>query len=623
MLPSCSRKVASVLALTLAGGFAALSWGCDEKSEKPLVAAPGPRPIVEWPETSRSVFALHMTSHVDTSLSMSRVEFTLDAEVRVHVGPPSGDGQSLLLEMTGARFAAPDNQESFGALAEELERPFGAVLRQGALSEERLAPGLSNFAASIQRTVLGALQVSDRVGEGDWSATEFDSSGQYQASWKQLGEGTFSRTKQKYIPIEVKTPGFPDQIIAPEVTRSLGKYTIKSGRLASVNLEESVALRLGANKVHSDTELSLTQVSASSPEERPQKGPVEWQKLWNATKKHTPGQPYGGTVPRSVFDEQRVGQYTYESALQVLVLESEQREKSQAAGASKEPEDAESGHARAFSALAAILRTQPEARKKAAAQIPKGGHEAGILANALASSGAAASQAELVLLLSADDASKHAAARSLVRVEEPTPETVAAVLGLCGDTRYLKFCYYGAGTFTRRLREQGHTERADELVKFLVGGFKSKKPDERMIILRGFANAGTPESVPLVAPLLLSEDQREREAATDALRLVPGTDVDTLLSERLSKDLSVNVRMSVVSAALVREQSPVLEHAIVQAALHDENSGVRKQAVRAMARWLRDAPELRAPLEKVASEDENQLVKTYAQAALSSDRKDL
>src|SRR5690606_39124162 len=149
---------------------------------------------------------------------------------------------------------------------------------------------------------------------------------------------------------------------------------------------------------------------------------------------------------------------------------------------------------------------------------------------------------------------------------------------------------------------------------------KSKAPDGRSIILRGLANAAAPQSVSRVAPLLQAQDQREREAATDALRLVAGGEVDVLLSGRLETAGSVGVRMSVVSAALVREPSIVLEHAVVQAALQDENSGVRKQAVRAMARWLHDAPRLRAPLEKVASQDQNKLVKSYAQAALSREQ---
>lgn len=605
----------SVSALSLAGGVAVLSWGCEEKKkdEPPVAAAPERHAVVQWEHGSRSSYALHMRSHLDASVAMARVEFDLKASVTVSVGPSDGEERSLLVEIADAQFAAPHDDGSFQALADELTRPCGAVMRHGALVEERLSPGISTFAASIQRTVLAALQVSDRSGDGPWSVTEYDSSGQYQATWQELGNGTYSRKKTKYVPVKVAAPGFPDQEIAPRVAHSEGKYTLDGGTLISVRLEERIALDLGAKKIESDTELSLTRSPASPPE-------IQWQKVWNQTKPHTPGQPYGGEVDSSVFDQQRIGKHTYDSALEVLVRESEQRKKGQQTGTAIKPEDQEQGHARAFSALAAILRTQPDARKRAAARIPQGGPEAGILANALASSGVAASQAELVRLLAADDESKHAAARSLVRVERPTPETAMAVRRLCDDTRYLKFCYYGVGSFSRRLRELGQSQRADELASFLLEAFKSKAPDERIIILRGLANAAAPQSVSWVAPLLQAQDQREREAATDALRLVPGNEVDVLLSERLENDVSVGVRMSVVSAALVREPSIVLEHAVVQAALQDENSGVRKQAVRAMARWLHDAPRLRAPLEKVASEDQNKLVKSYAQAALSREQ---
>lgn len=609
------RRIVRASAFSLVAGVAFLLWGCEEKTrdDPPTASAPERHSVVPWDHGSGGPYSLRMQSHLDTSLAMGRVEFDLKATVVVFVDPAVGDDRSLLVQIADAQFSGQNSEGAFQDLAEELTRPCGAVMRHGALVEERLSPGISKFAASIQRTVLAALQVSDRVGDGPWSATEYDSSGQYEARWQDLGDGTYSRMKTQYVPVKVAAPGFPDQKIAPRVAHSEGKYVVDQGRLVSAKLAERIALDLGAKRIESETELSLVRSAAKAPE-------IQWQTIWNQTKAHKPGQPYGGEVDPSVFDQQRIGSHTYESALKVLVREEEQRRQAEQAGVEIEPENREQGHARAFTALAAILRTQPDARKRAAARIPRGGPQAGILANALASSGVAASQAELVRLLATDNESKHAAARSLVRVENPTPETVLAVRGLCNDTRYLKFCYYGAGSFSRRLRGLGQVERANELSAFLLEAFKSKAPDERIIVLRGLANAAAPESVPWVAPLLHAKDQREREAATDALRLVPGDEVDALLSERLESDVSVGVRTSVVSAALVREPSTVLEHAVVQAALSDENSGVRKQAVRALARWLEDAPRLRAPLEKVATEDQNKLVKSYAQAALSKER---
>jgi hypothetical protein len=545
------------------------------------------------------------------------VEFVLSGRVELAARTTEG-GTQLALRVLNARFESEGQSvDQYAALGQDLAQTYVLTLHDGVTVGEALPPRISTFAASILRSLGNALQLGPGTpsADGSWKTEELDGTGKYRVQYRALPAADphiIERKKLSYWPTPVPNanPLLGKQTLEPQVVSSTGTLRLgRQGTLEQISTTEEIALAIIKGVVNGRTELQLVkevEVSAWKP---------DWQATLAVALPATPGAPFGQGPAPEVIDAQRIGDYTFDSALKEL------RQEAQAQELARQNKLARSGselNTRAFSAMIGLLRLRPEARERAAALVAKREPVSGTLADALSSAGTPECQAVLVGLLSAAEPTKQQVASSLVRVEAPTQASESAVRGLCADERYLEYCLFGLGSYARKLRDGGNGARAAQLGKFLVERFGTAKPGvERLLVLRGIANSGDVQAFPFVSPLLNDSTASLRAAAVDAIRLMPGAEVERALIERLGKDTSTGVRLSVISAAAARPQSEALRAAVVHAALNDTNSGVRNQAVRVMAKWLPEVPSLHEPLSKVAQSDANDSVKSAAIAALA------
>ena len=114
-----------------------------------------------------------------------------------------------------------------------------------------------------------------------------------------------------------------------------------------------------------------------------------------------------------------------------------------------------------------------------------------------------------------------------------------------------------------------------------------------------------------------AKSHQEQAAAVDAIRLMQHPEVDLILASSLSAPHS-NVQVAALDALAVRPPSDALATALAQAGRADRKPEVRLKAVRLMGQWLPDRPELRADLQRLATEGEPTKIREAARLALGS-----
>jgi hypothetical protein len=175
--------------------------------------------------------------------------------------------------------------------------------------------------------------------------------------------------------------------------------------------------------------------------------------------------PSVAAVDRAALDAAKVGKFTFDTAVlalaasandQLLLTDREQKLATPEENATRERRLNE--HNRVFSALTAILRTQPETPTRAVALIRAGKAPAKLLVDALAAADTPVAKEALVRLVG--DAGlgtdlRAAVAHDLSRVDTPTPETVTALTSLLDTPDYGLIALYGLGTQARHFRDGG------------------------------------------------------------------------------------------------------------------------------------------------------------------------
>ena len=93
-------------------------------------------------------------------------------------------------------------------------------------------------------------------------------------------------------------------------------------------------------------------------------------------------------------------------------------------------------------------------------------------------------------------------------------------------------------------------------------------------------------------------------------------EVDQLIAERLLRERGALVRNAALSALSPRPVTPALLEAVERVASTSEDSQGRMEAVRLLARWVREATSVRATLDKVARTDAEPKVREEARRVL-------
>jgi hypothetical protein len=560
-------------------------------------------------------YALALDSHANLPQGAQPFDVALRAQLELASTRTPGLYSARLV---APRFEATAEQAGdFARLADELAKPFAVRVEAGRVVEHRVSRGLGAFAVATLRSITAALQRPDPAAQGA-SVREWDSTGEYEARYA-ANETGFIKQKLRYTRLLGAQLLGSGQL--PAVTSSRADLLLADGRLQRVVSQE----RIGSPLVQGltldvDNRVELTRRGDGVP--APGDGALAT--LDTAVKAD---QPYLDAVPRAAFDAARDDGRSIEALIAALAATqaSDRGHPDAADGAAlskdeeKQRTDELGDRLDAFSALVGKLRADPSAVTPVIAAVQSDSPVARKLMSALVAAGHGDTLVAFARDASRDVKKRRVALSALVRSQNPTPAACDLLLSLLGDDAFEEHTRYGLGTYARRLREQGHSERAAELVKPLFDELaQARDENRRLTLLRGIANAASPVALPAVRSDLTSPNPRLREGAIYALSMVKGGDVDAVFAERLRAEPEPKLReLMLMRMAQHRPPSATLVRAMEQMLADPTQAAHWPSIVRALAPWQRDVPAARRLLERTARAHQDASLRAAARASVA------
>jgi hypothetical protein len=590
---------------------------------------------IDWPPERTLAYDLSLVTSTELP-SQSSFELVLTARLELSVLSRSADRVELavllrhpkLTASSGARDPALDRIER------DLSKAAWFELVGGKLSRERFAADLAPEAVATERSLLAALQLPGHAGsETQWTATEFDGTGRYRARYavEPAGSSATTVTKQRLGYEDLLATGKLSSLdrsgMAPRVIHSELALHLDRGELRSVHGKEQLEVAMLGSKLVTRSSLDLELTGAI---EAPGIASMR-SELLASTREIAPESGYGATAERGRFDRVRANGESFEELVQALARETASSADTRAVGQLNGvpvpgPEAARSKERLGkrldvFSSLVALLRQAPENVAKTRQLIDSGSPLSRELVDVLGSTGTPLAQ-EVLAAIALDSTRarvlRAAAATSLIRLEQPSPASIATLHAMTRDPMLTDFGVFGLGSASRRLRERGDVADADRIASELVQHLQAATDDRvRIRTLRGIANSAYPGAVEAVAPLLKARPRSVRSAAVEAVRLIRTPAADALVAEAAADAESSIVRNTAVQVAGMRAPSDVLLEAMKRLALNEPDDSTRQHAVEVIARWLPRRSDIRSLLEQVSVSDRKKPIKDVALAALN------
>lgn len=584
---------------------------------------------IAWSESKRYEYEVSLRTQVAFSgvpAGVVELKGRMGVEARRRPG-----GWELGLDARQMKFVAQEGttaQQFHEFDAQLANARYSAVLEKGRLESHRGDPTLEATVRNALLTLVSQFQVSDDAAKSPDELRGIDSSGRYVYSYepssntdwirkKELYEEVFLRGKQRVEQL-AKGPGL-------DVERAAAKLTFRDGILVSLSSDEVVNSKLeNSAAIRGVTRLTMKLVKTSEPR-------IDWQKR----QEEAEALPLSAFTPgevRARFDEKRIGDFTYESALAELIrLEKEKEQDEKLVGSTngvpsdpalvKRTRERLSKYQSAFGAMVAILRTQPDKLERADRDLAKQGIAFNPLIDAVSSTGTPAAQKivqKRVVDPKLELLKRVQAATGIARVERATPETIDALASLIGHSELRQFGSYGVGTASRLLSEAGDEEgsvRAFSILKNHLA--QATSPTEQANLLLGMSNSARPELVQVAQPYLSHASERVRHAAIQSLRLVDGPRAAEIFVTVLKSE-SYHDRRIAIESLENRQATRELTSVLVQLAETSKRSAERLASVKILARWRKDSVAAQDALIRIAKNDEREVIRTAAQQALRS-----
>ncbi|HEX6764899.1 MAG TPA: HEAT repeat domain-containing protein [Polyangiaceae bacterium] len=644
-MPGCRANKARARSRALAGIFFVVSAtaACSvrephEKTEQANGASSrelAPAGLMTWRPNTRSTYDLSLKSRIGFGAVSDLSDVELSGRLFVTRPPETKTAASSLVSLhvrlpeAGIASEHGVSAADRSALAAELSAGFVVDLERGRVRSVRMAPSASAFAANLARTIAAELELPAPSGGAPerWEERQSDATGTYRAEYRAVTpEGRYRRRKLGYDSHTLTSPGASSVklTLTPEIVASEATVELERGELRSLDSSEKLKTGLaGQEQATVETRLTLKRV-AIEPAASSGADLLSVASL----RELGPAVPSARKQGGQALDAAKIGSFTLESALSTLErLVGDTEEPLLSAGQNEAPEARAlrekrvAEHNRAFSALVAILRSDPAALERAAGLVQKRPESAKLLLDAIASVDTPEAQDRLVALAQArelDVEFRRKVALSVVRIQTPTARTVEALMRWLDDETLRIHATYGLGSMARlvRGRDPELATRAGRALIERLG--RASAAVERVHALRGIANSGDSAAFPAVRALLTDENDSVRGAAVEALRLMDHPDVDATIAARLTRERSNQALRAVLNAAKLRTPSPLLAEALSTVALSSKDSQSRYRAVQLMASWLDEEPSLKTALLEIAKRDESDAVRRAAQDAVHS-----
>ena len=590
---------------------------------------------VNWPVSEVLQYQIHMDNKTFANVSDPVFDFSLKALLDVVPLKKTAGKIDFMYRMKNVVFTGSQqtHEAQYESVSKELLSPIGVSIGEGKLVSLSFVPGISVHAVGVWRAIAAAMQFPEEVVDGAQSVTEYDASGEYVMKYSlkrddgnASGRVSLTRQKLKYNkPLRSDgTKLFTMANVVPTVQRSTGLIAI-DGFPKVIESDDAIQVAISAGgSIRSSTSLKIVfkKKQAMQP---------ELSAMAAATRHWTTisgREPYAAPLPIDAMDTQRMGSFTFDSAVAILEKLSEDPDKKQLWG-KKNRETASAANvtkgkewtekwSKPFAALPAFFRQQPDTISKAKKLILADSPAANSLLGGLSAAGTPEAQQVLVditLDTSRPERFRKLAARNLILSAQPSTVIHNALATLLNDPVLADYGILGTGTVARNTRDAGDDVTADRLSMLLVNGLTTEKDTDRQTqYLRGIANSGCDCAYQAVLPYLKSGKETVRIAAVESMRLMKQSPVESHLIEMLNPqtESSKKVRIAAVETARVRPINDMLVKQMAESAQQDPEPNVRYEAIRTMSDWLDTKPHLVDVLKQISQNDDEPVVRLLA-----------
>jgi hypothetical protein len=480
---------------------------------------------------------------------------------------------------------------------------------------------------SLYRTIASTLQVTVPAKKRDhFEVIERDGTGEYTAAYEGTGERAWSKHKLGYSKLLGKVAGTSPstfQGILPEVASSSGDLQLaEDGRLVRVRTHDEVKIRAAQLPVNSTTEVELNEISVTPG------APVQdWRALGKPLTRLGADEPYVQSSNReamsSSMDDARINGQSFEAVVDSLRATAVSRDAADRPKAAKASDAAELDQQETsqFVALSAMFRRRESDVGKAVKRMRSDPVMADTLVDALSSSGSPAAHQALADMLTAkgiDPKLRQRALGGLALTRRPSAIAVDALKGELARQPFNASALFGLGSFARYYGDNGDSAQEKALGELLLQRLRSTDDIVPRIVvtLRAIANSGYLGALDDVTRRLEDRRSEVRVAAIRAVQHMPGSQIDQLLANTITKDKDTEVSVSALASVRARKPTDVLVGALTSAAQTATEPKVRYGSVQILTQWSKERPDVRPVIQRVAAKDAEESIRTLAKSAL-------
>jgi HEAT repeat protein len=472
--------------------------------------------------------------------------------------------------------------DASAAFTDRLHAPYYFIVTaEGRLIELRFAADLDDITRSTLAALASTFQVSSRSRAASWETVESDSLGDYRARYTRSGQLHRERVAYDRVAgggvitasivktgtdIALRADGWPEHVTGTEATR-VGTSELGVIVEAKFTMHHRAVARGVTPGWHDG--LIATAVDA------------------------TPSRTAQAEADRDLVAG---------ASLADLLAELERIDDDHARGYH-------------FLRIAALFRIDPDAARAAGRLVQDGAkpETASIVIGALGEAGTPEAQQALYGVLAKPGEDGTRAAIALGLTDAPTPATLTALEQAAhSDSELAATATLAQGNAALRINDDAPGASARLVEALLARLERAQTDEERALVIRALGNTGDVRIMPALDRALAGSSMLVRVAATEALRLLPGTATDTRLLALLG-DGNGFVRAAAVFATGERDLRAFV--AAFDRALHtDRELEVRRTIVTLAGARIAELPALRALVEYAAAHEPDAELRATAKA---------
>lgn len=575
--------------------------------------APTEKPVqigVDWAGDKSHLFELELTTTTRLGSAPGAPPVILRTGMELSFRG-SAERKQVLIQLRDPHLvdAAGKPATDAAAFESELAKTFAVELSRGVMQAYFEPASPAAPVAGFRRHLVTVLQLGDHAPANTWTSPEWDATGlskvEYRAvadadrswDWKRLAYERLIATDRR------AAASLDTSKVMPQVERATGRVVTDAAGIVSATRDETLSVPLsGSTKLTTQLVLELRRKSF---------GQVASAELWDQTLKTSTraevGTPAAMGDQSALTDQARIGSHTFsELVASLTALEAKQGGAPAPAG--------EAGPL--FHALVGIFRQQPETVDAALKLVRARSPISDTLLDALAMASTKQSLdsvGALALDASMPEAVRLRAAGSFIRAHDPGQYALELAVKMVDQPLLRENALYGIGSFVRQLRDRGDKVVADAGAKVLAQQLKtSATPSDRATVLLAISNSGSAELFDAAVGYQQDPNSTVRQAAIQAIRLMPQPEVETQLREVLGR----KDRGDVLAAlhALGRRPQATRESVdrVEGIARRDPSGEIRREAVLVLSLWSRTWPALVPVLADIREHDTDARVRDVA-----------